>query len=136
MKGLFRLSAQLSRWTLAGCGPDGESHAVPGGTPRRALGQMQHEPTHQLFHQDRLLQQAFTQDGDLNRGAGRALGLAAQLLEQHIRRGVQQHPELIGTEPLKRCCHKELVSTFSHLRTQRVGMARRAESGPAREEPG
>jgi hypothetical protein len=84
---------------LAGGGADGHRDPTPGVAPRGDVGQMQHEPAHGPFHPDRQFQHALAQRRDLCRGAGRALRLAAQLLEQHIRRRGEQHAELIGPEP-------------------------------------
>ncbi len=84
---------------LAGCGPDGHGDAAPGVAPRSALRQMQHESADRPLDPHRQLQQPLPQGRDLRRGTGGALSLAAQLLEQHIRRRGLQHPELIGPKP-------------------------------------
>ena len=77
----------------------GHGHSVPGRAPRRRPRQVQHDATHRTFHPDRQLEQPLPQRGDLCRGAVRAVGLLPQRLQQHLRRGRQQHAELIRPAP-------------------------------------
>jgi hypothetical protein len=74
---------------------------------------MQHDPSHRALDPGGELEQPLAQRADLGVGARRALGVGPQGLEQDVRGGRQEHPELVGREPLAtRPVHGQPVMQF------------------------
>ena len=88
-----------SRRTL-GHRPDRAGHLSPRRPPRGKPGQMQHDAPHRALDPRGELDQPLAQRADLRVGTGGALRLSLQGLEQDVRGERQEHPELIGQEPM------------------------------------
>src|SRR6266581_4853234 len=96
-------SAQATRarseaWWLAGAGPERKRDVAPRVEVRRRCRQMEDEAAHRHDDMDAECEQTLPQCGHLRAGARRARGPQPEFLHEHVRRGGEEHAQLIGPE--------------------------------------
>ena len=88
----------VSPTALCGCGTEAAGDDLPVIAVDAGGGQMQHDSSHGGLDPRAELRQMFAQGADLGRTEGGARGSQAQLLVEHIGRGGQKPPQLVGQE--------------------------------------
>jgi hypothetical protein len=87
------------RLRLPGAGPERERGGLPHGEPREGAGQVQHDPPGRDGDAGAQLEEPLAERPHLAGGAGGAGQMAAELLEQDVGRGREEHAEGIRPEP-------------------------------------